>query len=120
VVVDLRRIVDAVRRHRPEAILDVHMSASLTLPTLAFCDSFWNGEQFENLKASDKFELPLHTFRTEFMGYANGLDAEFLCHEKRPFTLEEAIAQRDAHARGSRGRRRACASAVCRSTPSPG
>jgi hypothetical protein len=88
----MRRIADAVHRHRPGAILDVHMSASLTLPTLAFCDSFWNGEQFETLKASDKFELPLHAFRTEFMGYAHGLDAEFLCYEKRPFTLSEAIA----------------------------
>jgi hypothetical protein len=88
----MRRIADAVHRHRPDAILDVHMSASLTLPTLAFCDSFWNGEQFETLKASDKFELPLHAFRTEFMGYAHGLDAEFLCYENRPFTLNEAIA----------------------------
>ena len=88
----MRRIADAVHRHRPDAILDVHMSASLTLPTLAFCDSYWNGEQFESLKASDKFELPLHAFRTEFMGYAHGLDAEFLCYEKRPFTLTEAIA----------------------------
>ena len=88
----MRRIADAVHAHRPDAILDVHMSASLTLPTLAFCDSYWDGEQFENLKVSDKFELPLHSFRTEFMGYAHGLDAEFLCYENRPFTLNEAIA----------------------------
>ncbi len=88
----MRRIAEAVHSHRPDAILDVHMSASLTLPTLAFCDSYWDGEQFENLKAGDKFDLPLHAFRTEFMGYAHGLDAEFLCYEKRPFTLSEAIA----------------------------
>jgi hypothetical protein len=88
----MRRIADVVHSHRPDAILDVHMSASLTLPTLAFCDSYWNGEQFETLKASDKFELPLHAFRTEFMGYAHGLDAEFLCYENRPFTLTEAVA----------------------------
>lgn len=88
----MRRIADAVHSHRPDAILDVHMSGSLTLPTLAFCDSYWNGEQFENLKVSDKFELPLHAFRTEFMGYAHGLDAEFLCYVDRPFTLNEAVA----------------------------
>ena len=88
----MRRIADAVHAHRPEAILDVHMSASLTLPTLAFCDSYWNGEQFESLKVSDKFELPLHEFRTEFIGYAHGLDAEFLCYVNRPFTLNEAVA----------------------------
>ena len=88
----MRGIADAVHRHRPNAILDVHMSASLSLPTLAFCDSYWNGEQFESYTAGDKFALPLHAFRTEFMGYAHGLDAQFLCYEKRPFTLDEAIA----------------------------
>ncbi len=88
----MRRIADTVHAHRPDAILDVHMSASLTLPTLSFCDSYWNGEQFESLKVSDKFELPLDAFRTEFMGYAHGLDAEFLCYVNRPFTLNEAIA----------------------------
>jgi hypothetical protein len=41
---------------------------------------------------SDKFELPLHAFRTEFMGYAHGLDAEFLCYVNRPFALTEAVA----------------------------
>lgn len=88
----MRRIAATVHRHRPEAILDVHMSANLTLPTLSFCDSYWNGEQFEHYTAGDKFELPLDAFRTEFMGYAHGLNAEFLCYEKRPFTMEEAIA----------------------------
>jgi len=88
----MRRIANAVHTHRPDAILDVHMSSSLTLPTLSFCDSYWNGEQFESYTAKDKFELPLHVFRTEFMGYAHGLDAEFLCYEKRPFTIQEAIA----------------------------
>jgi hypothetical protein len=86
----MRRIADAVHKHRPDAILDVHMSGSLTLPTLAFCDSYWNGEQFESYPTS--FSLPLPVFRTEFMGYAHGLDAEFLCYEKRPFTFPEAIA----------------------------
>jgi hypothetical protein len=88
----MRRIAEVVHAHRPNAILDVHMSASLSLPTLAFCDSYWNGEQFESYTAGDKFELPLHAFRTEFMGYAHGLEAEFLCYEKHPFTLDEAIA----------------------------
>ncbi|PWU16107.1 MAG: hypothetical protein C5B50_14105 [Verrucomicrobia bacterium] len=88
----MRRLADAVHRHRPDAILDVHMSSNLTLPTLSFCDSYWNGEQFESYTSKDKFELPLHAFRTEFMGYAHGLNAEFLCYDKRPFTMQEAIA----------------------------
>ncbi len=88
----MRRIADTVHRHKPDAILDAHMSSNFTLPTLAFCDSVWNGEQFETHTAAEKFEVPLHAFRTEFMGYAHGLDAEFLCYENRPFTFDEAIA----------------------------
>ncbi len=88
----MRRIADTIHRHQPNALLDVHMSASLTLPTLAFCDSLWNGEQFETHTAAEKFEIPLPAFRTEFMGYAHGFDMEFLCYEKRPFTFTEAIA----------------------------
>ncbi|MDI6827992.1 MAG: DUF6067 family protein, partial [Armatimonadota bacterium] len=88
----MRRIADVVHKHNPSAILDVHMSDNLTIPTLSFCDSYWDGEQFEVYKAADKVEIPLDQFRTEFMGYAHGLDAQFLCYENRPFTFDEAIA----------------------------
>jgi hypothetical protein len=85
-------MADTVHRHKPDAILDVHMSSNFTVPTLSFCDSIWNGEQFEGHTSAEKFELSLPAFRTEFMGYAQGLDAEFLCYENRPFTFDEAIA----------------------------
>lgn len=88
----MRRIADTVHRYKPDAILDAHMSSNFTLPTLAFCDSVWNGEQFESHSAGEKFEVSLHVFRAQFMGYAQGLDAEFLCYENRPFTFDEAIA----------------------------
>jgi hypothetical protein len=88
----MRRMAETVHRHKPDAILDAHMSSNFTLPTLAFCDSVWNGEQFESHTSGERFEVPLHAFRTEFMGYAHGLDAEFLCYENRPFTFDEAIA----------------------------
>jgi hypothetical protein len=88
----MRRMADTVHRHKPDAILDVHMSSNLTLPTLSFCDSLWNGEQFETHTEAEHFQVPLHRFRTEFMGYAHGMDMEFLCYENRPFTFNEAIA----------------------------
>jgi len=88
----MRRMADAVHKHNPDAILDVHMSSNMTLPTLSFADSAWNGEQFEGHTAGEKFSVPLSTFRTEFMGWAHGIDTEFLCYEKRPFTFNEAIA----------------------------
>ncbi len=87
----MRRVASTVHHHKPDAILDAHMSSNLTLPTLAFCDSLWNGEQFESHTSAEKFTVPLHFFRTEFMGYAHGMDMEFLCYENRPFTFDEAI-----------------------------
>lgn len=93
----MRRIADTVRHHRPDSILDAHMSGNLTLPTLSFCDSYWDGEQFETHTKAEKFEVPLHAFRTEFMGYAHGLDAEFLCYVDRPFGFNEAIALAGLH-----------------------
>jgi hypothetical protein len=88
----MRRIADVVRAHKPDSILDVHMSSSLTVPTLSFCDSYWDGEQYESYTSKDKVEIPLDAFRSEFMGWAHGLDAEFLCYTNRPFTMEEAVA----------------------------
>jgi hypothetical protein len=88
----MRRMAYTVHRHKRDAILDVHMSSNFTVPTLSFCDSIWNGEQFEGHTSAERFQVPLAAFRTEFMGYAQGLDAEFLCYENRPFTFDEAIA----------------------------
>ncbi len=93
----MRRIADTVRKHKPDAMLDAHMSASLTMPTLSFMDSYWDGEQYETYTAADKVEIPLDAFRAEFMGYAHGLDAEFLCYINRPFTTDEAIAIAGLH-----------------------
>ena len=93
----MRRIADVVHSHKPDAILDVHMSASLTMPTLSFCDSYWDGEQYEMYTAKDKVDIPLDAFRAEFMGYAHGLDAQFLCYINRPFTTDEAIAMAWLH-----------------------
>lgn len=87
----MRRIADTVRKHKPDAILDAHMSASLTVPTLSFMDSYWDGEQYESYTKADNVEIPLDAFRAEFMGYAHGLDAQFLCYVNRPFTTDEAI-----------------------------
>jgi hypothetical protein len=88
----IRRIADTVHRHNPDAILDAHMSGNMTLQTLAFCDSAWDGEQFNGHTPAENFTIPLDTFHAEFMGYAHGLDTEFLCYENRPFTFDEAIA----------------------------
>lgn len=91
----IRRMCTIFRQKRKESIVDVHMSANLTIPTLAFCDSLWDGEQFEGYVQGQKDPrslLPLDSFRAEFMGRQFGLLPEFLVYEGRPFTTDEALA----------------------------
>jgi hypothetical protein len=96
----IRRTYTLFRARKParpgkDSIINVHMSANLTIPTLAFADSYWDGEQFESLQYGQQAPLdvlPLDKFRAEFMGKQWGLAAEFLVYEKRPFTTEEALA----------------------------
>ena len=91
----IRRAYTLFRARKKDSIINVHMSANLTIPTLAFADSYWDGEQFEMLKYGDRPPLevlPLDKFRAEFMGKQWGLAAEFLVYEKRPFTTRQALA----------------------------
>ena len=91
----MRRAYTLFRARKKESIINVHMSANLTIPTLAFADSYWDGEQFEGLQHGDRAPLevlPLDKFRAEFMGKQWGLAAEFLVYENRPFTTEQALA----------------------------
>ena len=78
----MRRIHDAVRSRKADGLVNVHNSTCMTMPTLGWATSYWDGEQFQNLtKGSDmKDLLPLDAFRAEFMGRQWGVPAEFLCY----------------------------------------
>lgn len=90
----MKRLYTIFHLNRKEPILDQHMSGNMIIPTLSFCDSYWDGEQFEGYKFGEQKALellPLDSFRAEFMGKQWGLRAEFLNYEKRPFTMSEAM-----------------------------
>ena len=89
----MRRIYTTVRNHKPDGQVNVHQSTCMTIPTLSWSTSYWDGEQFGSIKA-DHFALqtlPLDAFRTEFMGHQWGVPAEFLCYHQ-PFTFDQACA----------------------------
>lgn len=89
----MRRIHNAVKRRNPEAQINVHNSTCMVMPTLGFGTSYWDGEQFQDVRGSDDAatQLPLDAFRTEFMGRQWGVPAEFLCYGQG-FTYEQAWA----------------------------
>jgi len=89
----MKRIYTIVKTRKPEGQVNVHNSTCMTIPTLAWATSYWDGEQFGGISPGP-FALeviPLDAFRTEFMGHQWGVPAEFLCYEK-PFTHREAYA----------------------------
>lgn len=83
----MRRIYTVVKTRKPEGQVNVHQSTCMTIPTLAWATSLWDGEQFGHIEPGPYAltVLPLDAFRTEFMGHQWGVPQEFLCYE-RPFT----------------------------------
>lgn len=93
----MKRIYTLVRQYVPDGQVNVHQSTCMTIPTLAFATSYWDGEQLQSLKRPEKFEqimeiLPLDAFRAEFMGKNWGVPAELLHYASGPFQRSEAMA----------------------------
>ena len=81
--------------HPKGGFVNAHQSTCCVTPTLAFCHSYWDGEQFGGGQlAGDPIQkLPLAAFRAEFMGKNFGVPCEFLVYEKPPeWTFEHALA----------------------------
>lgn len=80
----MRRIYAAVRSRKPQGQVNVHNSTCMTMPTMGFATSTWDGEQFAGLEwgTPSKTFLTMDAFRTEFMGHQWGVPAEFLCPYK--------------------------------------
>ena len=89
----MRRIHNAVKSVNPEGQINAHNSTCMVMPTLGFATSYWDGEQFQDVRGIDNAatQLPLDAFRAEFMGRQWGVPAEFLCYGQG-FTFEQAWA----------------------------
>jgi len=76
----MRRIHAVVHGRRAGGLVNVHNSTCMTIPTLAWASSYWDGEQFQGVGAGADVAalLPLDAFRAEFMGRQWGVPAEFL------------------------------------------
>ena len=81
--------------HPRGGLINAHQSTCCLPPTLAFTDSYWDGEQFAGgeLSGDPLKGLPLATFRAEFMGRNFGVPCEFLAYERPPnWTFDHALA----------------------------
>jgi hypothetical protein len=88
----MRRIYTIVKRRNPQGQVNVHQSTCMTIPTLAFATSYWDGEQLQGVRRPDSplAVLPLDAFCAEFMGHNWGVPAELLWYPNGPFRRVEA------------------------------
>ncbi len=89
----MKRIYTLVKRHNPKGQVNVHQSTCMTIPTLAFATSYWDGEQLQSVARKEFAQevLPLDAFRCEFMGHNWGVPAELLHYGSGPFKRFEAV-----------------------------
>ncbi len=88
----MKRIYTIVRKHNPRGQVNVHQSTCMVIPTLSFATSYWDGEQFQFLSHAKAVDVPLDTFRCEFMGHNWGIPAEFLHYYTGSWKRPEAMA----------------------------
>lgn len=92
----VRRLLERLyRTFHPRGMISAHQSTCCVTPTLAFVDSYWDGEQFAGgeLSGNPLRNLPLGAFRAEFMGRNFGVPCEFLCYARPPqWTYDHALA----------------------------
>jgi len=74
-----QRLYTALRGRNPRAQINLHNSAFMVAPSLAWATSLWDGEQLSAAAGTPMLDrLPLDMFRTEFMGHNWGVPQEFL------------------------------------------
>jgi len=82
-----RRAYAMVKSHDRPSFTMAHMSGKVTIPILAYDDSYLDGEHFRGrVKDSYLDLLPLDTFRAEFMGRQWGIMPYFLPEFSPPYS----------------------------------
>ncbi len=73
--------------HERGGIIDTHQSSCCMMPTLAFADSYFDGENIQGMLRQDMANLKMDTFRAEFMGLNMGIPCNFIPYTGGDFTL---------------------------------
>lgn len=75
--------------HERGGILDTHQSSCCIMPTLAFCDSYYDGENIQSLLRKHPESMTPDSFQAEFFGYNLGIPCNFIAYtrgEDYPFS----------------------------------
>jgi len=75
----MKRFRHILQQQNKDTLFVCHTSGAITLPTLAFCDAYLDGEHMCGLPRP--LRVPLDAFRAEFMGHNFGIPAYFLVYD---------------------------------------
>ena len=67
--------------------IDTHQSSCCLMATLAFADSYFDGENIQGLVKEDIGNLKTDTFRTEFMGLNMGIPCHFISYTDGNYSM---------------------------------
>lgn len=73
--------------HEREGIIDTHQSSCCLMATLAYVDSYFDGENIQGMLKEDISKLRLDTFRAEFTGNNMGIPCNFISYTDERYTL---------------------------------
>lgn len=80
--------------HKRGGIIDTHQSSCCLMPTLAFCDSYYDGENIQGMLKKENMDfLNMDAFRAEYMGSNFGIPANFIAYtnDERPMSTLSAL-----------------------------
>lgn len=78
-----RRLYTLMKTRKPEAIIDVHTANFMSVPSLAYATSNWDGEWFDT-KIFTEDSGPLDILRAQFTGRQLGLPVDFIYYYALP------------------------------------
>lgn len=81
----VKRLYECV--HQRGGIIDTHQSSCCMMMTLAFADSYFDGENIQGMVAENIGSLKLDSFRCEFMGLNMGIPCNFISYVNEKFTM---------------------------------
>lgn len=67
--------------------IDTHQSSCCMMATLAFADSYFDGENIQGFLKEDIGNLKTDTFRAEFMGQNMGIPCNFISYTSEDYTM---------------------------------
>lgn len=82
----VKKLYQAV--HERGGIIDTHQSSCCMMATLAFVDSYYDGENIQPMLRDDISNMKMDSFRTEFMGLNMGIPCDFIAYTGSKFTME--------------------------------